>query len=580
MMNTKKRYTQKISKILIATILLLAIALTITGCAILENNKKLSIDDKHNNTSEEPNSPKINNEDNSFNDSNQDENNYEKKKTYAPSLNPAPGCSPYENGFKWEVMKNGKIIDNYKAEYFISFPDPKEYSSVEGITTFRGNNYRNSASYGHVELKEKKFEKVWSSKTGYIDIWTGVGWNGQPAVIKWDKEVRKLMNIFPSKKNKEDLKEVICAALDGRTYFLDLDDGQPTRPPIDIGFPIKGSVTVDPRGYPLLYSGQGINKNGNKVGPMGYRIYSLIDQKELLFINGNDPFALRRWGAFDSVGLVDGKTDTLIECGENGILYKIKLNTNFDRENGTISISPDITKYRYNSPANKKIGTENSPAIYKNLIYFADNGGILQCVDLNTLKPVWLRDVSDDTDSTPVLEEVSDSQVNLYTACEVDIQGKSGYSYIRKLDALTGELLWQKKVKCHYDSYNNGGALATPVVGKNNIKDLVIFNIARTGNNNDGSKLLALDKETGKEVWTIDLKNYCWSSPVDIYTKDGEGYLLVCDSGCNMHLIEGRTGEILDSIFLKSNIEASPVVYNNMIVIGTRGQLIYGIRLK
>ena len=44
-----------------------------------------------------------------------------------------------------------------------------------------------------------------------------------------------------------------------------------------------------------------------------------------------------------------------------------------------------------------------------------------QCVDLNTMKPVWLRDVSDDTNSTTILEETEDG-VFLYTACEVDHQ--------------------------------------------------------------------------------------------------------------------------------------------------------------
>ncbi|MGI6776548.1 MAG: PQQ-binding-like beta-propeller repeat protein [Acetivibrionales bacterium] len=97
---------------------------------------------------------------------------------------------------------------------------------------------------------------------------------------------------------------------------------------------------------------------------------------------------------------------------------------------------------------------------------------------------------------------------------------------------------------------------------------------------NDGGKLIALDKKTGEEVWVLDMKNYTWSSPVDVYTKDGKSYLIQADSGCNMHLIEGKTGKIINSIFLGGIIEASPVVYGNMVVIGTRGQEIYGIRIK
>ena len=28
-------------------------------------------------------------------------------------------------------------------------------------------------------------------KIGYLDSWTGVGWNGQPAIVNWDENLRK-----------------------------------------------------------------------------------------------------------------------------------------------------------------------------------------------------------------------------------------------------------------------------------------------------------------------------------------------------------------------------------------------------
>jgi outer membrane protein assembly factor BamB len=512
----------------------------------------------------------------------------------ALALPPAEGCSPSEYGFSPEISLDDSIISEFKPQTNIFFPRAEDYSQIQGITTFRGNNHRDTASYGFVSVSEEKLEKVWSSNTGYINTWTiigangepslvpwtGVGWNGQAAIVKWDPDVQDLMNIYPEKKDKPDLKEVICSALDGKIYFLDLEDGQPTRPPIDMGFPIKGSVTIDPRGYPLLYVGQGLDENDHKKGAIGYRIYSLIEQKEIFMLNGIDPFALRYWGAFDSVGLVDGETDTLIVFGENGILYNIKLNTDFNKASGTVSISPEIIRYRYRSPFGRKIGSESSPAIYRNYVFFPDNGGVMQCVDLNTMKPVWVRDITDDSDSTPVIEEKSESEVYLYTACEVDLQGHGGYSYMRKLNALTGELLWEKAVKCSYDWYNNGGTLATPVLGKHDIDNLVIFNVSRTGDNNNGTKLLALDRETGSEVWSLNLDYYSWSSPVDVYTESGKSYLVFFDSGGFMYLIEGKSGKILDRISVEANVEASPVVYDNMVVIGTRGQVIYGINIK
>ena len=51
--------------------------------------------------------------------------------------------------------------------------------------------------------------------------------------------------------------------------------------------------------------------------------------------------------------------------------------------------------------------------------------------------------------------------------------------------------------------------MATPVLGKNEISNLVIFNIAKPGSTvNNGSRLIALDKDTGETVWSVDFKHY------------------------------------------------------------------------
>lgn len=504
-----------------------------------------------------------------------------KREDFIVPKNIAIGSRPSDfKEYSWEVIEKGTLIDSFNRQPKVSFSDPDKYSLLEGITTFRGNNYRNSASFGYSKVIEEELEPIWFSTTGYIDSWTGVGWNGQPAIVKWDDEVKNIMNISPEKKNKKDLIEIIYATMDGKVYFIDLEDGLPTRSPIDTGYPIKGSVTIDPRGYPLLYTGQGIPDRGGKYGPIGFKIFNLIDQKQIYFIDGMDKDAFRKWGAFDSAPLIDANTDTLVECGENGIIYTAKLNTDFDINKATISINPEIIKFRYTSPIRNKVGTENSPAAYKNLIYFADNGGFFQCLDINTLEPLWVRDVTDDTDSTTVLQEEENDGVSLYTACEVDLQGDGGYSYMRKINALTGELLWENSLKCSFNSNSNGGALATPVVGKNEIENLVIFNIGRTRNKGCGGNLIAFDKETGKKAWDIELDYYCWSSPVDIYTEEGRAYLIVCDSGGFMRLLDGKTGKELHKIPLEANIEASPAVYGNTIVVGTRGQKIWGIKIK
>ncbi|MGE5630690.1 MAG: PQQ-binding-like beta-propeller repeat protein [Caulobacteraceae bacterium] len=407
---------------------------------------------------------------------------------------------------KYEVANEKEIVSDFTRDDKIIMDKAGNYSALKGITCFRGNNYRDSASFGYAEIKEKKLEIQWQIPTGGIDGWTGVGWNGQPSIVEWPEELRSAMNIREEKKNKENLREVIYEALDGKVYFLDLEDGSSTRDKIQIPGPVKGSLTVDPRGIPLLYVGHGINTVSGEKVEMGY------------WISGNN--------------------------------YQ---------------------------------GIESSVAAYKNLAYFADNGGWLQCIDLNTLRPVWIKDVTDDTDSTIVIdEEEENEQVSLYTACEVDKQGTKRMSYIRKIDALSGKLIWEKPYECFSllgDKPINGGALATPAIGKNSLKQMAIYNLARYGGFNKGL-LVALNKITGEELWRLEMPDYSWSSPVAVYTEEGDGYLIQCDSAGRMYLIDGLTGRVLDVINLGANVEGSPAVFENMVVVGTRGQKIFGIRIS
>lgn len=508
--------------------------------------------------------------------------------TPSPTPTPAPTPAPVSDKvssttgdkIKYQVYSGSKAVSNYQSSDKIVFGSPESYSALEGITTFRGNNYRNSAAYGTRKVVEKKLEIVWkSAEIPLIDPqWPGVGWTGQPLIVHWPENVRKIMNLYPEYKDK-DFVEVIQATLGGVIYFLDLETGKPTRPSIDIGFPIKGTPLVDPRGYPILYTGMGINSlKSGKNTTWKYRIFSLIDNSEIYTIPGIDETVPRKWGAFDSSGLVHADTDTFIQCGENGLVYKIKLNTNFDIENGNLSINPEVTKYRYNNIYTGKLGIENSPVVYRDLMYFADNGGMLQCLDINTLKPKWAFNLGDDTDASIAIEE-TDNGVFLYTGNQVDLQGATGNSTVRKINALTGEQVWSRSYKCYKDETINGGVFSTPVVGTGDISNLVIFNISKTGTE-WGGRLVALDKNTGEEVWAKVLSSYGWSSPLVFKSDEGTSYMIFCDSAGRMFLIDPKTGETLDTVSVEMNVEGSPAMYDDMIVVGSYARKIFGVRIR
>ncbi|RUS47147.1 PQQ-binding-like beta-propeller repeat protein [Cohnella sp. AR92] len=454
---------------------------------------------------------------------------------------------------------------------------PAEYTDVEGVLTFRGSADRSAPSFGTADMKTFVPRQVWKLTTRSSSWGGGAGWTGQPAIVRWQPEVLKAMNVKDKFKSKTGFTEVIYASLDGYVYFLDLETGEQTRNPLKIGNPIKGSVSVDSRGYPLLYVGEGIPENGT----IGFGLYSLIDQKRLFYMKGIDSFAKRGWGAFDSSALFNRYDDTLLVGGENGMFYSVKLNTQFSATKKTLTIKPEVSKYRYSIAGNSYQGIENSVAVYDHYAFFADNGGSLQAIDLTTNKPIWSLPSLDDTDATIVIETENGIPF-LYTGTEVDKQGSKGYAVLRKINGFTGEAVWQRQYACFTqrgDHPVNGGLLATPVLGKQSIDDRVIFTIARYGSFGAGL-MVALDKKTGKEIWTWKMANYAWSSPVDVYDRSGNASLLQADSAGNFYVLSALTGQVKGRTSLGANTEASPAVFNDYAVVATRGGKIYGLKLE
>ena len=493
-----------------------------------------------------------------------------------------PGRKGIEVNYK--IYANGEQVNTYTRETPISIADGANYASLEGVTTFRGNNYRTTGTWGTLPAGADDMAIKYSFGIGGIDEWSGVGWTGQPAIVKWDAETLKNMNINEEKKAKDGLVEVIYATLDGKIYFFDLEDGERTREPIKIGAPIKGSVTIDPRGYPLLYVGQGIAEVNGEAVKIGMRIFSLIDQTELLFINGRDKFATRGWFASDCAPIVDAASDTVIWTGENGLLYTIKLNTAYDAAVGTISIDPVIDRYWYESKVSTRPGMENSVAVYNHYAFFPDNSGLITCLDLNTMTPVWAFDAGDDTDASIVIEEAEDGNVYLYTGTEIDLSANDrgrGTVYMRCLNAMTGKEVWSQSIQAD-EASDTGGSFATPALGTGSVDNMVFFTIARAIND-EGDRynaLFALDKETGAIIWEMSTGGFAWSSPTLAFDEDGRALLFQNNSNGDLKMIDALTGEKLTSIDLGSNVEGSPAIFGDTMVVGTRGRKIYGITIK
>lgn len=487
------------------------------------------------------------------------------------------------------IMVDGEVVEEYENQYDILFDLPERYAQIDGVVTFRGDNFRSGAAYGTANVSSKSLSVVWKNTTGGLADsdgfnWTGSGWTGQALVAKWPEATRKNMTaMYDWAREKKDLVEVIHATLDGYVHFYELSTGEKTRDALFLGFNFKGAGALDPRGYPILYVGAGVDSSAK--GSARALVVNLLDNSIMFEFGKNDGFADRGWYMFDSSPLVSADTDQLIYPGESGILYIIHLNTKYDEANGTLSVDPDnIVKWKYKGTRTGSkywLGVESSAAIINHYAFLADNGGNLMCLDLNTLKLVWVQDILDDTNCSPVVS-IEDGHPYIYISTSFHMGWRSSSKAeipIFKIDAETGEIVWKTSYECYTVSDLSGGVQGTIAVGKNKLSDMIFVPVARTPGAGSGT-LVALRKDTGEKVWERETSVYSWSSPVDFYDKDGNGYLAYCNTGFNLYLIDGKTGDVLDQMNLGGNIEASPVVYNSYIVVGTRANRTYCVEVK
>jgi outer membrane protein assembly factor BamB len=432
------------------------------------------------------------------------------------------------------------------------------------MTCWRGNAQRNY--YGEGPVPQGVLRVRWRQSIGADrrqPQWNGVGWTGQPLAVQWPEASRRWMNFL---RPPGPATEIIVGGMDSQVHFYDAETGVPSRRPLVLreANVIKGTVSVDPRGWPLLYVGNALARTR-----VGYRVFSLLDYRELAFLSGSYPGAMRGWPAFDSNGVV--LRDRLLVPGENGLFYTARLNTSWQPETGQLRVRPEVTTARLSAA-----GCESSASVWGDSAYCSDNAGNLFRIDLDRpSRAVRLRGLGDDADPSITF----DTDGCFYTGIEVDnrrFAGARGAVY--KLRAPDGELVWKWEfpAQSFHGSTKihdiNGGLLSTPALWPDG--NLVFVNTAHHPRMNMGA-LIALDRQTGKPRWTLKLRSYAWSSPVVVdgvvLAADASGALYVRDAATGRTLLTDAAGKPQPYFKLGATVEATPLVWEGRIYLGIRG---------
>lgn len=443
------------------------------------------------------------------------------------------------------------------------------YADAPGAFTFRRGAFRQADFGGRLDSVPSRFEIDWAFETdadnrdtGFGRWGGGSGWTGQPLYVEWpDSCLRRMSAQFAQGFSG---REVIVGSLASKVYFIDFATGKASRRAIDVGNPIKGTVSLDPTLNGNLYVGQGVPAQR----PFGHLVVDLF-KGEVTQTFPEDPSAWRHWGAFDSSPIRVGRF--LFRPGENGVVYKYMI------EPGRLTLHSTM-RYRadYGAP-----GMEASMAVYANYGFTADNGGNVLGINLDTMRPVWHYSMGDDTDCTPVVE-IEDGHPYIYIGSEIDRQGTGGAALV-KLDAATGREVWRTKVngrrfetgKKHFD----GGFYASTLPGTADCADLLFANCVMNTDGQNGA-FMAFDRKTGRKVYSTPLRIYAWSSPVCFTDPNGKLWVVTGDCAGNLYLIDGRTGDIKTRRNVGNNFESSPVVVGNSLVVGSRGTTIYKISVN
>ena len=462
-----------------------------------------------------------------------------------------------------------ELIDTVTSGILDNLINP--YDTVPGVFTFRGGQRRDARTYsGKIKGTPNRIVQDWVFRTSARGSWGGgSGWTGEPVYVKWPKEqMDKFRQSSPALTADFSEEEIIVGSLCEQLYFLNFANGKESRKSIEVGNPVKGSVSLDPALNGSLYVGQGIPTQS----PFGHLSVDLY-KHERVYMWDRDPKAKRGWGAYDSSPVVAGQF--LFWPGENGSIYK------YSRlGNGQLKMHSAL---RYVIKGDGGAGIESSMAIYKNYGFVGDNHGDILCINLNTMKPVWHYDNHDDIDGSIVLEVEKDVPY-IYCGCEVDLQGGSDKrTHFVKLNALSGTKVWEwscpsAKVNVR-DSHFDGGLYCTPLIGDGDCKNMIFASF----NQLDGSKnseFLAFDKNSGNLLYRKPLTFFAWSSPVGFYNEKNELYIVIGNSSGHLYFIRGKDGEILFDQVMSSNFESSPIVKDNIMVVGSRDGGIYRFHVE
>ncbi|MGA1078567.1 MAG: PQQ-binding-like beta-propeller repeat protein [Nitriliruptoraceae bacterium] len=435
---------------------------------------------------------------------------------------------------------------------------------ADGFTVFRGNPTRTFYGVGPVPREPSV---AWSapderrcSIEGDLEDggreWCGIGWTGQVLL----------------REDADGAVEVIVGAYDGGLHFHDGATGTATRPSVMTDQMVKGTGALDPDGFPLAVF-------GSRDGFL--RVVALDREVPTeLWRLGRHPQGVWNddWDA--SPTILD---DVLHAAGEDGWFRMWRLHRAYGPD-GLVTVDPELVlevpgfdDELIARLGDRNVSIESSPAVTADRVYWVNSGGRVMGIDrvaaldgrAHVTLDVWL---GDDGDASIVV----DRDGMLYVALEEErrLPAAAGMGQLVKLDPSRPDdpVVWRLEVPSDPTLEDgDGGIWATPALYGEHL-----FVPTNAGD------LLVVDRADGAVVWRERLGGPLWSSPAVVEEPGGPAWLVVAT--CANASLRGYTledpaaPELRWRVPLPGCVEATPVVWEGSIYVGTRDGRLHAVR--
>ena len=436
------------------------------------------------------------------------------------------------------------------------FRQPYPNATVEGLLTFRGNPSRSYYGVGPVPAAPKILRQFpdqamckESTDLGVTKVWCGMGWTGQPTIVE-----------------RDDRTWAIFGGYDGHLHFMDVETGARILPDVETGDLIKGTPTIDPEGFPLVYAGS--RDNLLRVvaldRPGVAEVLWTLDSESVQPVKWNDDW--------DSSPIIIG--DYMIVGSESSRFWVVKLNRSTDAA-GLVQVAPEVVftdeawddQVIADNGGDQHASVESSVTVLDDVAYFGTSAGLVLGYDLSgiedggTPQQVFRFYTAGDNDASLV----ADDEGFLYAAAQNDRPEHPRAQAVGQLQKLDPSNPAHPVVWSFQETSAKGqGLYGTPAV----VGDLVYITSA-------GGRLIALDKDTGAVVWERTLSGPAWASPVVV-----DDVLMIgdCLEG-NFHGFDVSDPKVappeLWTIHLGGCIEATPAVWKGRIYVGSRAGYLF-----